>query len=111
MRRRWACSWLCRSFSFPQAFIAFLRRLLRSSGVRMCSSGVYNNGHQRVSRFSAQMKHQDRTRKVADHPGSCYPTHHATRYKRKIQCLATIKHLCGAHGSLRSPPVASSAVA
>ncbi|KAF1928674.1 uncharacterized protein M421DRAFT_152250 [Didymella exigua CBS 183.55] len=55
----------------------------------------------------AQMKHQDRTRTVADLPGSPSPAHFGTQYKRSFQCLAMVKLLDGAPGGLRGPPVAS----
>lgn len=58
----------------------------------------------------AQLKHQDRTRTVADLPGSPYPAHLATQCKVRVQGLAMIKHSDGAPGSLCGPPVASSAV-
>lgn len=57
-----------------------------------------------------QLKHQYRTRTVADLPGSPYPAHFAIRYKREVQCLFTIKLSDEAPGKVGGPLVAFSAV-
>ena len=56
------------------------------------------------------MKHQDRTRMVADLPGYPYPVHYATQLKRRVQCLAMIKLFGGASGGFRGRPLAWPAV-
>jgi hypothetical protein len=57
----------------------------------MFSSGVYNPSASRRFTIHPRLKHQDRTRTVANLLGSPFPAHFTTQFKRKLQCLAMFK--------------------